>query len=247
MPVTDYWSEQSAEIRGLTNKDAYNALCQTLADTELITSGDLVWGVNEYYNYAVYPRDTSDQKNMNVNAVCGVLSNCGVTYGANPVSSAGLTFFTAAPFNPDLKAVLDPIVAGIPAGASDREIVEYCVQAVVDRFDYETSGGFTWLNGKTTGDCDDYSRAIAQLLSEAGIPTLRANGKVTGGSHSWLKVYIRNGNGGSWYIVDGPAADVGYSKILTFAEHEKLYGYDHSLNESDISKVAQSVVETIWG
>lgn len=255
-PVVDYWSDLPEDVKELCNQDAYNALCQTIADTELITSGELVRGVNKYYNYAVYSRDTSDVKNMNVNGVCSLLNNCGVRYNAQSVGvrynsqsvpNDGLIFFTASPFDSELTAVLDPIVAGIPAGASDREIVEYCVQEVIDRFDYEVSGGFNWLNGKTTGDCDDYSMALKQLLSEAGIPSFETGGEVTGGSHVWLRVYIRNGNGGNWYIVDGPAAEVGYSKIMTFAEHEKLYGYDHSLNDSDLSKIAMSIVETFWG
>lgn len=246
-PVVDYWSDLPEDVKELCNQDAYNALCQTIADTELITSGELVRGVNKYYNYAVFSCDTGDVKDMNVLMVDFLLNNCGVNY-IDTVTS-GLTFFTASPFSSELTAVLDPIVDGIPAGASDREIVEYCVQEVVDRFDYGTpdGAGFTWTNGKTIGDCDNYSRVIAYLLSEAGIPTLRADGDVTGGAHSWLEVYIRSGNGGDWYIVDGPAAEVGYNKIMTFAEHEKLYGYDHSLNVTDRSKVAMSVVETFWG
>ena len=53
-PITDYWAQQSMEIRNISDRDSFNAACQTIKDSEMIlTQGEITRGVNRYYNYAV--------------------------------------------------------------------------------------------------------------------------------------------------------------------------------------------------
>ncbi len=137
-------------------------------------------------------------------------------------------------------AIFAPIFAQFTDGMSDREKVEICVKAVCDRFDYEVNGGFSWTNGKTTGDCDDFSSAIEQIVGAAGIPCYQLNGKVRDGAHAWNHVFID----GTWYALDGGAADVGHPIILTMSQHEELYGYPHSMNVGGEIDVTQALVET---
>lgn len=123
---------------------------------------------------------------------------------------------------------------------SDREKAAICVKEVCRRFDYETSGGFTWTNGKTTGDCNNFAQVIHQILGAAGIPAIDIGGDVRDGGHAWNQAYVD----GEWVIIDGGAADVGYGTTMTMSEHDALYGYNHRLNNSDQIRVTHALIET---
>ncbi len=234
----DYWSEQSDEIKGLTDKDAFNAAVDTLVHSDLITSQGTFKGitVNQNYNYAVYAWDKSDEQ-VTVNKAFS-FDAYGVQFGVK--AGTGFAYYTAYPFKEELNAIFAPIFAQFTDDMSDREKVEICVKAVCDRFDYEVSGGFSWTNGKTTGDCDDFSSAIEQIVGAAGIPCYQISGDVRDGAHAWNHVFID----GTWYALDGGAADVGHPLILTMSQHEELYGYPHSMNVGGEIDVTQALVET---
>ena len=150
-----------------------------------------------------------------------------------------ISFFTADEVDAALTSEFEPIFAQFTDGMSDREKVELCVKAVCDRFDYAmvTGQGFDWTNGLTTGDCDNFSSAINEILGAAGIPCFKLAGTVRDGEHSWNQAYID----GEWLIIDGGAADVGYGMTMTMPAHEKLYGYAHKLNEKPVT---HALVET---
>lgn len=238
-PIKDYWSEQSAEIKELTDKDAFNAAVDTLVHTDLIIAGQsLVGGVNKFYNYAVTSKDNyNDGVGMINSAMRGTFAYK-AQFGEK--LSKGLAFYTARPIQAKLNEVFAPIFVKFNANMSDREKVEICIKAVCDRFDYEVNGGFSWTNGKTTGDCDDYSRAINEILGAAGIPCYQVKGDVRDGAHAWNHAYVD----GEWVIIDGGAADVGYGTTMSMAEHERLYGYSHSLNTGGEIDVTQALIET---
>ena len=53
-PSTDYWAQQSMEIRNISDRDTFNAACQTLKDSKMImTQGEFKLSKNTYYHYAV--------------------------------------------------------------------------------------------------------------------------------------------------------------------------------------------------
>lgn len=239
-PVVDYWSSQSADIKALTDKDAFNAACSTIANTEtIITQGEIKSGVNKYFNYAVYESDTSDSAKMNVNkAMVGLYGN-GVSYAPKTVSKSGISYYIANPTSDALMEIFEPIFAKFTPGMSDRQKATICVQEIVDRFDYEVGGGFTWENGKLTGDCADYANATKNIFQAAGIPTIGTVAADTAnGAHGWVQAYID----GEWVIVDASAVENGHPMFMSFSQHANLCGYDSSKNDAPSIKIARALI-----
>lgn len=238
-PIKDYWSEQSAEITELTDKDAFNAAVDTLVHSDLITKTNaLVGGVNKYYNYAVTSEDNYNEGVGEINSVMRNIYAYGAQYGEK--ISKGLAFYTARPISKQLEDIFSPIFSSFTSNMSDREKVEICVKEVCDRITYEVSGGFTWTNGKTTGDCDNYARAINEIVGAAGIPSFIMKGTTKNGEHAWVQAYVD----GEWVILDGVATDAGDDAILSMSYHEQDWGYSHDRNNGSGVKVAHALIET---
>ena len=199
-PVVDYWSNAPADVKEITDKDAFNAAVQSLKDQKIIRDPKvLVKGANPYYNYAVFKRDGSE-KQINVTATITNMSAAGTGVCSKVLTNAGNKIgIITANYSQEEHDVIDPIIANMPSG-SDFEKSEYLVRAVCDRIDYKINGGATWINGKTVGDCDDYRDMIAALFNAAGIPQF-SYGQY---NHAWLYVYLD----GNWYICDPSAADI---------------------------------------
>ena len=239
-PIVDYWSEQSDEIRALADKDCFNAAVDTLVHRDtIIHEGELVGTVNKYYNYAVFS-DVITDGTVNVTKAMSSLYGYGMQFPDK--FGSNFVYFSVRPISDELNEIFAPIFAQFTDGMSDREKVELCVKAVCDRFDYATvtGQGFDWTNGITTGDCDNFSRALNEIVGAAGIPCYQISGDVRDGAHAWNHVLID----GTWYALDGGAADVGHPIILTMSQHEELYGYPHSTNTRDVTLVTQALVET---
>lgn len=193
-PIVDYWSNAPADVKEITDKDAFNAAVQSLKDVDIIYNPEvMVKGVNPYYNYAVFPNNNSE-KRINVTATVGqmLMGSTIRTYNGEKVTLIG------PGYHKDTHNIIAPIIANMPSG-SDFEKSEYLVKAVCDKIDYKVNGGASWTNGKTFGDCDDYSNMVADLFKEAGIPHI----SVSKYNHTWLYVYLD----GDWYICDPSAAD----------------------------------------
>ena len=234
-PIVDYWSEQSDEIKSLADKDAFNAAVDTLVHSDIILhEGNLNGAVNKNYNYAVYSRELTDEQ-VTVNKATGSLYAYGAQFGMKGTTE--FTYFTARFLPSDLEPIFAPIFAQFTDGMSDREKVELCVKAVCDRVSYEVSGGFSWTNGKTTGDCDDYAMAIKQIVGAAGIPAFIVNSTTKNGAHAWVHAYMD----GEWVILDGVATDVGDDAILSMSYHEQDWGYKHEVN---VKPVTHALIET---
>lgn len=246
-PIHDYWSQQSAEIRNLTDKDNFNAAVQSMKDVEMIlTEGEFGTSyrdrnTNFYYNYAV-----ADAGNAGIVAKAGG-TIWGYAYG-NYAYRLGNHASTntyqprKAPDSDALAEVFAPIFARFPANATDKQKVEICVQEIVNRFDYETGtpgAGFDWLNGDTKGNCENYARAASQILAAAGIPNMQMKGVITGGAHAWNLVYVD----GEWMIVDGTSAEAGYAQPESMSSYEQRRGVSHSVHSTDEVKVAMALVE----
>ena len=242
-PVVDYWSDQPADIRAITDKDAFNAACSTIANAEtIITQGEIKNAFNKYYNYAVYAYDTSDDNIMNTRKAMSLLRAYNAKYNGLSKSDNGsrIGYFTAAPTNDELQVIFNPILAEFTPGMSDREKAEICVQEIVDRFDYEVGGGFSWENGKTTGDCNDYANATMEVLQAAGIPNIGIiTADTANGAHGWVQALID----GEWVVIDASAVENGYPVIMSFAEHARACGYDVSLNDTGSANIARALIE----
>lgn len=243
-PVVDYWSKQPMEIRNIADRDQFNAACQTMKDSKaILTQGEIKMGTNRYYHYAVVPFYTNEA-GKNVGQAMSNLSGHNGQYGGYGSAESGYLFYRISPFADAIHTAVAPILAKITPDMSDRQIIELCVQGVVDRIDYEVNGGASWSNDKPTGDCESYARMLTQLLSMANIPSIHVTGTVTGGGHGWLQTYIPDE--GRWVITDGTVAEVRGEKILSYSEHENMFGYSHSLNDRDALKVARALIECAY-
>lgn len=263
-PVVDYWSSQSAEIRGLTNQDMFNAAVQTMKDAELLKTradklsrrlDDGIGGVDHNYNYAVFRSSATYDTNkmiwvypdneMIIHWALSMLQNHGMGFHAAKMDD-GLSFIKVGPNISDAAyANINPILATIPAGASDMQKAEICQKALVNRFDYG-SGSFSWTSSAgSTGSCDSYSLTTRTIMSAADIPTLQVSGSKV--NHAWNQSFID----GVWYAVDSQVAE-GYFGIMTMREYESLGGgvqsdAYHTYNNSSTAKVARALCESAWG
>lgn len=144
------------------------------------------------------------------------------------------------PTRDELQTIFEPIFSSFTSTMSDREKAEICVQEIVDRFDYEVGGGFTWTNGKTTGDCNNYANATMQILQAAGIPNIGIiSANTANGTNGWVQALID----GEWVIIDASAVENGYPIIMSFSEHAQACWYDDSVNDVDNIKIARALIE----
>lgn len=243
-PVVDYWSQQPMEIRNISDRDSFNAACQTIHDSKMVlTQGEInALGRNLYYNYSVVAdKPVATQKNVvdAMGALCGYSGD----YGAQ---GTGCLFFTIRPLRtatitaPRFASTIAQIKAN--PGMSDMEKARLCVKAVCDQIDYALNGGASWDNGKPTGDCESYARMLNQILSAAGIPNMNIAGTVAGGGHAWVHAKLD----GQWYAMDGTITEGNpNATVFTFAEHEKAYGYT-GINDRDAYKVAHALIDTAY-
>lgn len=235
--VTDYSAQVSPELLDNMDRDAFNCAVQTARDYWKIRfDGDVhpqVKGyatvINDYYNYACYSgveRTREIQNVMDVAQESGLL-NIGAEKDPN---GGSCWFFTANDSTKDEQrttAEVRSIIDQITKTMTDREVVLLCIKAVVDKLDYQVDGGASWYNGKTVGDCENYSSMIEHLLRVAGIPVF----DVGNNNHDWLQARID----GEWYVVDGTTAETWNSYeagIWTIEEYAKLVGND-SLKKSN--------------
>ena len=240
-PITDYWSLQSEEIRRISDKDSFNAACQTIKDSEMIlTQGEFVRTRNVYYNYAVVSKAGTIAQD-NVGNAMGALNGYGGGYG-----SYGDTSFVYYTLVPDTTATTSAprfasTIAQINAnpGMTDQQKAELCVKSVCEQLTYQEYGNnASWANGEVTGNCTSFARMLNNLLSACGIPNMN----IGGASHAWVQAKLD----GTWYALDATMVEVGYaSGITSFAEHEKLFGYS-GLNDTDVAKVARALIDAAY-
>ncbi len=235
-PIVDYWPNAPADVKEITDKDAFNAAVQTLKDADIIYNPEvMVKGINPYYNYAVFKRDGSE-KQVNVTAIMSqmLMGSKIRTYNGEKVA------FMGPGCTVEEHKIIAPIIATMPSG-SDFEKAEYLVKTVCDKIDYKINGGANWTNGKTVGDCDDYSGMIASLFRAAGIPQIF----VTGHSHAWLYAYLDGG----WYCVDGTIAEVTrYGSTtgchMTEEEYFANRGWDDHYSKSNkLVRIGMALIE----
>ena len=245
-PITDYWAQQSMEIRNISDRDSFNAACQTIKDSKMImTQGELVRSRNVYYHYAMV-EPVSNEAQKNVIGAMGSLSGCGGSYRGYGGSDSGFVYFLAVPDStavtsaPRFAAAIAQINAN--PGLSDSDKAAIAVKAVCDQLSYQINGGASWSNGLEKGDCESYALMLNQILAAAGLPNINMGGTVTGGAHAWVQVKLD----GQWYVMDGTITEGNPSAtVFTFAEHEAKYGYS-GLNNTDGVKVARALIDAAY-
>ena len=238
-PVDDYWSNQSEAVKAATDKDAFNAAVNTLIHAEDISENSSGMKINQYFNYAVYAEKETTAKMKQTTAAFGSIYANGCKFTAKSVN--GMYVCNAYRINDKEVQAVSEATSKFTDGMSDKEKIKICVDLITKKFSYDENGkGFSWDGGGTSGVCDHFANATDTILGIAGIPVINMSGTVSNGSHGWNLAYAD----GEWIIVDATAAEYGYPQYMSMAEHEKLYGYDHSLNDSIRTQIIKAMVET---
>ena len=240
-PVNDYWSNQSDAVKNASDKDMFNAAVDSIAHSDVITkvsNGKNSGVVNDYYNYAVFATGDELSQVQKETAICvtGILMNDAkfITKKRNDC-----WFINASPVNSKIEEAVSSATEKFTPNMSDKEKIRICVDLITSKFNYgDGQGGFSWTYG-TTGVCNHFANATLNILDVANIPCFMVSADVSNGPHSWVQAYAD----GEWIIVDATAAEVGYSQYMTFSEHERLYGYNHSINEDSRSLVRRAIIE----
>lgn len=246
-PIVDYWSQQSEEIKRIADKDHFNAAAQTVRDSHMIlTQGAFATRGNKnrniYYNYSVVA-DAETEVIDNVGRAMFNLSGHNGQYGGYGGVSDGYMFYLIRPYADAIHTAVAPILAQYTPGMSDSEKARIAARAVADRLEYSTTEtGGSWTGGNK-GTCESYATMLQQLLAISDIPCIHTAGTVgSGNGHAWLQVYLD----GEWKIMDAVCTDFGYEEIFSYAEHERLYNYNHGLNNLDCDKVSRALIECAY-
>lgn len=240
-PITDYWAQQSMEIRNISDRDSFNAACQTIKDSNMIlTQGEFVRTRNVYYHYAMAAK-VGNAAQDNVGDAMGALNGFKGAYGCYGDSS--FVYYILAPDTVETTSAprFASTIAQINAAPSmsDKEKADLCISAVCDQLTYQAYGNSaSWANGGTTGSCVEFACMLNQILSAAGIPNMN----LAGNNHAWVQAKLD----GQWYVLDATMVEVGYdSGITSFSEHEQLFGYS-GLNNTDVVKVARALIDAAY-
>lgn len=240
-PVNDYWSNQSEAVKNVSDKDMFNAAVDSIANSDVITKvsdGKNPAIVNDYYNYAVFATGDELSQGQKETALCvtGIFMN-DAKFVTNKRNDCW--FISASPVKSKIEEAVSSATAKFTPNMSDKEKIRICVDLITSKFNYgEGQGGFSWTYG-TTGVCNHFANATLNILDVANIPCFMVSADVSNGPHSWVQAYAD----GEWIIVDATAAEFGYSQYMTFSEHERLYGYNHSTNEGSRSLVRRAIIE----
>lgn len=234
-PTVDFWSKQSDAVKNASDKDTFNAAVSSIIHSDEIATTSTV---NDYYNYAVFGTETKTQKQKDTSlCISGIFMN-GATYGTDKKDDCWVV--DAVGISSQVKSAVSEATNKFTQGMSDKEKIKICVDLITQKFSYDANGsGFTWTNGGTAGICNHFANATLNILDVAEIPCFMVSGTVSNGAHSWVQAYAD----GEWVIVDSTAAEYGYSQYMSMSEHEKLYGYDHSKNNSLKAQVKRALIE----
>ena len=237
-PVDDYWSQQSETVKNATDKDAFNAAVNTLIHAEEISKNSSFRKINPYFNYAVYSENPTTAEMKNATAALGFTFAYGSKFGAK--NANGVYVCNAYRISDEEVQAVSEATSKFTDGMSDKEKIKICVDLITKKFSYDANGkGFSWDRGGTSGVCNHFADATNTILGIAGIPVGMFSGTVSNGAHAWNMAYAD----GEWVIVDATAAEFGYPQYMSMSEHEKLYGYSHSLNDGIRAQIWKALIE----
>lgn len=238
-PTVDFWSKQSDTVKNATDKDAFNAAVNTLINAETIAENSSGMRINPNFNYAVYAETATTASKSEVTGAITAIYAYGSKFSTKKID--GCYVYNAYSINAKDVAAVSEATSKFTSSMSDKEKIKICVDLITKRFNYDTNGsGFSWDGGGTSGVCDHFANATSTILGVAGIPVIQVDGTVSNGEHGWNMAYAD----GEWIIVDATAAEYGYPQYMSMSEHEKLYGYSHSLNTALMTQIQQALIET---
>ena len=231
-PTVDFWSKQSNTVKDATDKDAFNAAVNTLINAEKIAENSSGMRINPNFNYAVYAENETTPEKSEVTQALSSIFAYGTKFSTKKVD--GCYVYNAYNISDaEVKAVSEA-TSKFTSSMSDKEKV------ITKKFSYDENGsGFSWDRGGTSGVCDHFANATNDILGIAGIPVFMVSGDVSNGAHTWNQAYVD----GEWVIVDSTAAEYGYPQYMSMSEHEKLYGYAHTSNNTKRTQIQRALVE----
>lgn len=258
---TNYWADAPADVKAVTDKDAYNAYVQSYKDRDLILSTK----DTTYYNYAAYdstPAGKKDpagetvtaEKSRKVSNVVSASLRLGGGYGGLGPGSSGVVYANEqytevfTPALSDNKAVLDKVFASIfekfTPDMTDSEKIKIMVQEVCNRIDYGLEPGiFFWEDSEGDkpfiGACGDYQGALADILAAAGYDVIQ----VDGSNHGWCEVYVPDL--GKWLICDATGADTGNFDSFVLVEYEQDGSYGGGMRDGNpmTTKIIKTMID----
>ena len=237
-PTVDFWSKQSNTVKDATNKDAFNAAVNTLINAEKIAENSSGMRINPNFNYAVYAENETTPEKSEVTQALNSIYAYGAKFSTKKVD--GCYIYNAYNISAAEVAAVSEATSKFTSGMSDKEKIKICVDLITSKFSYGAGqGGFSWTDGGTTGVCNDFAIATHTILGIAGIPTVIVSGDVSNGAHAWNQAYAD----GEWIIVDSTAAEYEYPQYMSMSEHEKLYGYAHTSNNTKRTQIQRALVE----
>ena len=247
-PKTDYWSDAPADVRSVTDKDAFNAAVQSIRDQNMIRDPDVLKSaINPYYNYAAYIR-TGSTEQVNVTSAVSNLGGQGTGFAAkNRVPGADRTDLAVitATYTASVHNVIDPILANMPNG-SDKAKAEYMVQAICDIFSYLVGPNFSWTSSGREGDCNSYANVVSAIFTAAGIPQFQVVpvDTTSGVPHACNMAYLD----GNWYVVDAAfadtAADISFAH-MTETDYCNFYN-SNPLTTSINAKICMALINAAY-
>ena len=237
-PVDDYWSNQSEAVKAATDKDAFNAAVNTLIHAEEIAKDSSDMRINPYFNYAVYAEGSTTGKMKTTTSAFRAITAYKTKFSAISVDKYDVC--NAFKIGDNTTKAVEEATSKFTDSMSDKGKIKICVDLITKKFSYDAKGkGFTWTDGGTAGVCDDFAIATRNILGVAGIPTLTITGDVSNGTHAWNMAYAD----GEWIIVDATAAEYGYPQYMSMSEHEKIYGYNHSIYNGTGVQISKALIE----
>lgn len=247
-PVTDYWSKTDPAIQAKTDKDAYNAAVQTLADYPICVSTgtyDKIYK-NPYYNYAVFNYSTYTDAIKKVDVAASNILGFGDKKTEYSIHIGGDYFYSLADSSKfSGHEQYDDVLNSITSDMTDKEVVMKCVKKVTDVFTYGKGVG-SWSSDSKVGECDELAPAAAQILNAAGIPTFT----VSVPNHMYCYSLID----GEWWAVDPTIAEHNSEKgfyeptwILDVDEMWQVYYGSDSVADINtpgtLSSITRSMIE----
>ena len=237
-PVDDYWSNQSDAVKAATDKDAFNAAVNTLIHAEEISKNSTLRRANKCFNYAVYAEGERTESMNSTTAAFGSIMAHGCKFST--ISVSGSYVCNAYKISDKTVSAVTEATGKIADSMSDKEKIKICIDLITKRFSYDANGmGFSWTDGGTSGVCNSFMSATNDILGVVGIPVFRVSGTVSNGEHAWNLAYAD----WEWIVVDATAAEYGYPQYMSMSEHEKLYGYNHSIYNGINTQIRMAMVE----
>ena len=213
-PTVDYWTDAPQWIKDKTDKDAFNALAQTLLDPENAVATETIDRVkrNPYYNYAVYEQWGDNDKAYYVTGLFNILRNFKYEQAVwNPAVETGSSFFTINHYCETRNERDFEFLNKVNDSMSDREVAIEALKMLQQYATYDPNAnrgdifGSTSLSGQIVEmNCDAATLDLCRMLAQVDIPVLKFGWADVPGVGNHTTCYAKLD--GEWYVVDAARA-----------------------------------------